>query len=430
MNIEFTVNGTELNNALNVVKNVTPRPFDRTGAAGYLIVIRGEKGTVYSRDAAHVIRASFGLTDVNGEGAFIYPSSHIQGFSFFEGQSIRFKVTKEGDSVLVKYSLDGDVGGERVSFDSKFMTTCDREFEESKNPCEFSVAFLREALALSKGFLSSSKEETAWKTLQVFDKEGSQSPDPKDPTKVIKPYERGDGYLYATNGSLAFYMYCSDFKGKSLSIHTQHVPLLQQFLGHCKGRVIITTGTNYMFAKDESSDLVFGWNHAIKQHSRFAYYSFSGDNVVVSVDRDNLLKAIDYTKSEMDPKSVRAKLVYDDADNKLQLQLASEGTHKGFASWRIDANTVSETKGRRSFTTNVSIDQLKSVVEMAKSPVLQLRVHFMEPTEKSPRGGVLFRTIDTFVLDQNGKVIGGSEVKNLPQGAAECTVTRFMPSYG
>ncbi len=68
MGIAFKVRASDLNAALDVVKIVSPRPFDKQGSAGYLFVIRGEVGYVYSRDAQHVARAEFPLVEVDGEG--------------------------------------------------------------------------------------------------------------------------------------------------------------------------------------------------------------------------------------------------------------------------------------------------------------------------------------------------------------------------
>ncbi len=434
MNIHFKVAATELNKALAIVKLVTPRPFDRTGSSGYLFIIRGQEGLVYSSNASYVARASFPLSEVEGEGAFIYPAAHVDAFGFFEGKDIVFDVTQEGDAIHVKYDPGPGLGagGDRISFDAKFMVTCDRELEASKNPCEFSAAALREALSMSKGFqLTDTKgEDDARKVIQIFDKnyETDEIKDGSPTGNKTRPYERGDGNLYVANGVQAFYLECSDFRGKSLSIHQQHVSLLQSFLSKCKGNVRVTTGTNMSFAKDDQGR-VLGWGHTTKQHGRYAYYSLTSDHMVFLLDRDDVLKALSYVRSEMDEKG-RIKFVYDDASETIQFQTAGEG--KTFSSWRIPVKLNPEgSKKRKSFVANSQVDHLRMILDGVKSPEAQLRVHLIDPSDKRPKGGAFFRTFDEFVLDREGRVIGGSGVteENLPEGAVLCKATRFTPSF-
>lgn len=428
MNIRFKVKGSDLNAVLAVVKTVTPREFDRQKAPGFLFVIRGTRGHVYSRDSIHVSRASFDLLDCEGEGAFIYPAKHANAFAFFDNKEIEFHVTQSGESVLVRYDAGSGVGGERSSFESKFMTTCDKELDDSSNPHAFSAAALREALSLAKGFQPSDSkdDDDPRKTIQVYDK-SFKAPDPKDPSKTAHPFERADGYMYATNGSQAFHLECSDFVGKALSIHARHVPLLQQFLGFCKGAVTITTGVNMTFARDADSDRVLGWTHATKQHSKFAYYALKIDHVVGLVDRDDILRAIAYMQSEMEDKSVRIRVVYDDSNKNLQLQIPAEGTHKGFSSWRIPI-VVEDTENRKSFTANAHIDQFKALFDGVKGSRVQVRFHLLEGDEKK-KARTMMRSIDEFVLDKDGKVVGGSGTMEIPEGSVTCKVTRFTPSY-
>lgn len=430
MDIRFKVNGSDLNSALAVVRTVTPREFDRQ-KAGYLFVIRGNRGYVYSRDSLHVARASFDLTEPDGEGAFIYPAANIGSFSHLEGDTISFRVTLSNGSVSVQYTSDSGAGGERASFESKYMTTCDKELDESAHPFKFAAGALREAVSLARGFLpaDSKDDDDPKKTLQVFDKT-HEAPDPKEPSNKVRPYEKGDGFMYATNGTQAFHLECSDFVGKSLTVHAKHIPLLQQFLSHCKGDIIITTGLNSTFARDVDSDRVLGWSHATKQHARFSYYSFKIDQTVGFVDRDAMLKALAYTQSEMEEKSVRIRVVYDNDLKTLQVQIPAEGTNKGFSSWKvpISVEDTEASKDRKSFVANAHIDHFRDLFSGSKGSKILVRFHLIEPKDGG-KSKTMMRSIDDFVLDRNGKVIGGSGVKELPEGAITCRVTRFTPSF-
>jgi hypothetical protein len=105
---------------------------------------------------------------------------------------------------------------------------------------------------------------------------------------------------------------------------------------------------------------------------------------------------------------------------------------------------VAETKGKaRSFplpavvidgseeqeiTFNVNIDRLIDLIDGVKGMDVQLRIAVIKADDKSPKERAMFRTIDEFLMDDNGKVVGDITAENRPEGSHECRVTRYMPS--
>lgn len=427
MGIKFSVKASDLNAALDIVSIVSPRPFDKQGTAGYLFVIRGLKGYVYSRDAQHVSRSEFVLSDVEGEGAFIYPASYINAFRAFGEHEITFSVT-DGETFSVAYSCANGAKSEKSSYDPKFMQSCDKDLDGASDERTFPAAILREALSLSKAFTSDAKDtraEEKQKTVQIFDK-NFEADDPKNPGQKHKPYEKGDGYLQASNGTQLFSFYSDAFVGKSLAIHSQHLPLLQSFLAKCQGDVTLSTGANMTFARDNTGR-VLGWTHHAAVLPKFASYALSSDQLVMWVDRSSVLHALKYVADEMDDRREKIKFIFDAASSSLQFQIA-EGNSKTVG-WPVPVRLKEdETKEKRDVQLNVNIAHFKDLFDGAKSNEIMLRLTVVPPNDKRPKESGMFRTIDEFILDATGKIVGGSGVEKKPEGSFVCKVTRFTPS--
>jgi hypothetical protein len=57
-----------------------------------------------------------------------------------------------------------------------------------------------------------------------------------------------------------------------------------------------------------------------------------------------------------------------------------------------------------------------------------MRVTILPADERRPKDTAMLRTIDEFLIDTDGKVIGGSGVETQPENTFRCRVTRYMPS--
>lgn len=429
MGITFKVKASDLNAAIEVASIVPPKPFDKQGSSGYLFVIRGDTGYVYSRDAQHVSRAHFPLIEVEGEGPFIYPAAFIGSFSSFTDDVLTFEVKNDDDNFVVKYTaMDGKAWEERPTFDHRQLQTCDKELTAATNERTFPVPILREALSQSRNFTETkdSKVDEKHKTVQIFDK-NLEVDDPKNPGQKIRPCEKGDGSLFASNGIQAFYFYSDAFRDRHLMVHSAHLPLLQSFLAKATGDITLKTGGNMTFAVDAAGQ-VLGWTHSNTGGiQKYAYYPLANDTHVVLLSRGPVLHALKHVKKMLDERRFKVKLNFDGTENTIQFQV-QEGSGKG-QSWPVGyVVKKDETKENKSFSLSVNVEHFIDLFEGCKSNEVELRITYLPAGEKRPKEQGLFRTVDEFILDQTGKVIGGSNVEKVPEGGIQCKVTRFMPS--
>lgn len=411
--IKFKLQAAALNSALDLVSTVQPKAFTPQGATGYLFVVRGERCFVYSQDSLHVARADFAIEDVEGEGAFIYPSQHVDSFKFAEG-TIGFTVTSEGDTHIVKYDLGNGAGGERTTFDPRLLAPCDKELTEATNERTFPVSVLRTSMSMSRNFLAKltdTRVEEHYKTFQIFD--GSQ-----------EAFAKADGYLFASNSIQAFYFYCDAFRQKGLAVHGQHMSLLTAFLSKCEGTVTLKTGSNKTFAED-SKGRVIGWAHHERTFSKFSYYALKMDKTILTVPKTRALNALKYTKTELDKTRDKIRLTFDHKTGSLRFHV-TESSGKA-TSLPVDVKVVASEE--KDITTSVNIDHLIELFDGSKAEEVELRIATIPASESNPKEKYMFRTIDEFWLDSEGKVVAGSGVEEgkEPQGAFRCKVTRFMP---
>lgn len=412
--MKFQAKAADLNAALDIVEIVKPRPITPQGGSGYLFVVRGETCYVYSRDSLRVARADFPVTDVEGEGAFIYPADYVGGFRFLQDEVLTFEAVSDGDLHTVRYTSLGGAASERTSYDPKLMVGCDRDVDAATDGRTFHVAILREAIGLAKPFLASpqdNKAEDQYKALQVFDDSN-------------EAWSRGDGTLFAANNPQALYFYCDAFKGKLLGLHSQHLPAVTAFLGKCEGDVTIKKGTNMTFAINEKGDIL-GWTHHAKSHQRYGYYSLKSDKFVIDVPVRAVVNALRYTKTELDAKRDKIRVNYTANTNELSFNVV-EGNAKA-KSFPVPVQPKDGSEADN-FTFAVNIDHFLALFDGAKGDRLELRVTILPVDERRAKEQAMVRTLDEFLIDASGKVIGGSGVENQPENAYRCRVTRFTPS--
>jgi len=79
-----------------------------------------------------------------------------------------------------------------------------------------------------------------------------------------------------------------------------------------------------------------------------------------------------------------------------------------------------EFRNPESFCVSVNVDQLRELFNTTCNEV-EFRVALVQ---KGSKTGAIFRTIDHFWVDPNGKVAQD----NTQEGVVECKVTRLMPS--
>ena len=411
--MKFKVNTRDLVNALDVVGIVPPQQVNQQGGTGYLLVVRGERCYVYSRDKEHVARAEFPIFEVEGEGAFIYPADYVSSFRL-AGETCAFETKEEGDQYIVKYVGSSGATSERPSFNPKFMNPFDRDLEAAKDSSVFSAAMLREAISICRPFLGKAQDtkvEDHNKLLQIFDK-----------TNPL--WAKGDGYMYATTGVQIGFFYCEAFVGKSLEIHGAHLPLLTAFLSKCDGDVTIKKGENHTFVIDQESR-VFGWVHHKGSHGKFSYYTLKFDTYVLAIDKGSLIDALRYTRGELKKDHDKIKVIYDHTDTTIRFSITDGSKTDSF---RVPVRVVEPVEGEerkslattQGFSFNVNIDHFMEMADTAGKQV-ELRVYPFTPPGRN-KETALFRTVDDFRMNLNGKVVVE------PEGSFRCRATRFMPA--
>jgi hypothetical protein len=299
------------------------------------------------------------------------------------------------------------------TLDPRLMARFDDDIKAATGEWVFPVAILRDAIGLAKPFISQVESaDDVLKTIQVFD-------------DTNEAWAKGNGTLFAANGVAAFYFQCDAFKGKGLGIHSQHFGIVLTFLAKCSGNVTIKTGKNMTFAIDERGSVI-GWAHQTRRHMKYGYYSLAQDKMVLDVPVDVVLRALTHMRDNINVSQDNKIRVIIDAIGKEMRFTATQGSrviNGPPVIFNPHAETVLEDK---SF--GVNIEHFTSLMSGAKGDRLELRLSFLPPNDKRPREQAMIRTLDEFVLDRDGKVIGGSGVQNPPEGSFRCLVTRYVSS--
>lgn len=412
--MKFTAKAADINSALEIVRIVDPRPITPQGGKGFLFVVRGTTCYVYSRDSLRVARADFPVTDPDGDGSFIYPAAYVNGFSFLQDEVLTFEAKSEGDVHTVSYSALSGASSDRTSYDPKLMASCDKDVEAATDERTYPVAILREAIRYAKPFLAEpqdNKAEDQHKTVQIFD--GSD-----------EAWARGNGTLFAANSTVALYFFCDAFKDRPFAVHGEHLSALTAFFAKCDQTVSIKTGKNMTFATD-TKGRVLGWTHHSKKYLKFGYYALKNDNYVFDVPVRALVNSLRYTATELDPKRDKIRVNYTAASNELQFTVV-EGNAKA-KSFPVPI-IAKEGSSPEDFSFAANLYHFINLLDGAKGDRIELRVLILKPDERRPKQQAMARTLDEFLLDGDGKVVGGSGVEEQPKDTYRCRVTRFMPS--
>lgn len=410
MSLKFRVQASDINQALDVVSIVTPRAATsaKEGNSGYLFVVRANGNcAVYSQEAMRLIRVGLAISEVEGEGAFVLPQEYVGGFKHLSG-SIDFEAGKDGERFYVRYR--GEVGNvvDRTTFDPKNLKVTDDMIESATDEQVLPASLLKKALDTVKGYLAEkdSKADEHYQTLQLFDTSKSE-------------WAKGDGHMYAADGIRACFFFCEQFKGKGLGIWGQHLPQIMSFLSKCEGDVTFKTSDNMTFAINQ--DRVLGWVHRTKLHPKFSYYSTDLEKHVLRMDKDFLVRSLMYMREESDSKKDRVRVVYEAEQDRWVLRFFTSETSGSVEGIPVTVIPESEDAKTKGFAFNLSLSALLDLVSHMESKQISLRVTIVPP-KGNRKEGALFRTIDQFWVDSNGKVLPG------PENGVECRVTRFFPS--
>lgn len=416
MDIRINFNLTDIISALDVASTVTPHSTLANEGAGYLFVVRGKECFLYSSDENCISRAKFDLIDSSGDGAFVFPaknlSSSLRPLAKEEETCVIEAHSDEDGRHTVKYITSPDgAEAEFGTFAPDSISRYDEDLEAASEVYEYSPGILREAISLSRAFMADKSDSTAPEALhgvEVLDK--------------VK-FEKGDGYLYATNKYLAFFFRSDHFVGKKLAIHGNYISAFLSFLSKCGDKVTIRIGDK-TFAVNERGD-VFGWARHGEQHDKFNYHTLKSDSLVARVNKARLLNALEASKGALKDKDKDGVVLnFDSKSNKIWFDVPESRAK----SIKVQADPIEAEEGAQpsqadSFFTTVSANRLIELVQSMKGYEIIFRGYLGKPKEGKKQATCLFRTIDEFHLDPST----GKPTPNKDEGIL-CRVTRFMPS--
>lgn len=453
MALKLKLKASKLIEALDIVKTVKPRSLTaQQDSSAYLFKVDTNKSAdpnkdgkpwcwIYSRGEQQVARAEFQLEELEGEGLFTIPSHHIDMWSMVPEDEITFESSTEtkadGNAFIVKGSSSSGMKHEHSSYDPRLIATCDKDFQSAVEGAKDTPAgkytwlpgILKEALGEANPFLPSADKKDSGgehlNTVQIFDESN-------------EAWAKGNGHMFCSDRTRAFYFQASDFEGKGLAVHSKFLGKLGEFLSKCSGPVKIYQSTNMSYAANDK-DQIFGWVHDVKLHDRWRYVPPSRDKYVLLVPKVTILNAIEATSKVVDEKQDRVKLIYTHNNTAVPgaghtLQFVANSSSSKFESFPVSAEDKDkETPSlAENFDCFVDLGHFKSLIGDAKGNQVELRVTIIAKDETHPKGGALLRTIDTFDIYGNGKLVSVSD-KPEPgattrETAYTCKVTRCMSS--
>lgn len=425
--------------ALDIVSVVEPRSLTAQQNSSAFLFKCGTNAdgkpwcSMYSRGEQQVARVEFPLEELEGEGLFTIPAHHIRMWTKVPDDVITFESTTEtkadGQAFIVNGRSTSGMKHDHSTYDPRLIATCDKDFEAAKAAGEqtYLPGILREALAEARPFLpGGDKKDVAGdhlNTVQIFDQ---SNPD----------WAKGDGHMFCSDSTRAFYFQSSDFEGKGLAIHSRFLGKLTEFLGKCSGPVKLYRSQNMAYASNDKGQ-IFGWVHETKTHSRFAYLSMARDKYVIIVPKVSILNAIDAAEMVVDAKADRVRLVYTHNNSAAggghTLHFTATASSSKFESFPVTTDDKKEEPSlEENFDCNVNLAHFKSLIQDAKGQQVELRVTIINKDESHPRGGALLRTIDNFEMYANGKLVTISDKPEPGTTSREtiytCKVTRCMSS--
>ena len=403
--MKFTIDPKELNSALTLAGVVSPEATVN-GIAGYLFSVTPTHCQIYSRDADHVVRVQAPITDLEGEGSFVYPASATSSFKFVES-AITLESVVEADHYIVKHATVDGEGGERSTVDPKLVADCEEDLTSAQSSFDFPVGVLQLALATVRPYLAGdgSNAQDAYKTLQIFD--------------ASKPeWAAGDGVMFAADNIRAAYFESSSFKGKPLAIYYKHLPYVQAYLAKAEGAVKVYDSAHMTYFVDAKESAI-GVLHNVNRHTKYSYYPIEKDQYVFRIAKDAMLKPLQYIKAELTEKGRdKVRISYSKDSGEFRVAMSSSTGKSHSRPIRVLQCVQAEPAD---FAVNANIDHILDLFNSVQGNEVEFRISVVR---KGTKDLALFRTIDHFWVGPNGKLV----IDGTAPEAIECKVTRFVPS--
>lgn len=418
--MKFKVQTSDWTSALSLASSVNPSAVDSQGTAGYLCVVRGEKCFLYSEDGKQRLRVSIPVFDVDGEGAFVYPTGSQGDLRYVDGW-VEFETGEDGGAYVVWCRRDtgGAKGGVHkiVTFAPNILKALDADLSSAEKTSSFPVVVLKEALGMTRPYLETKEQDAKpeFQNLQLF---GSDTG------------EEGNGFLLGFSMNKTSYFYSPDLEGKSLTVYLPRISLLQAFLAKSSGYVHVYRSENSTYFMN-SDEQVLGWSNQAFTMSKFGYYGFNLDRHVLRIPKAILEKELKYIRSTLPPDKNKAFWFYDHKAGTITIS-ASNTFGSEVDSVPIAATPLVPDEDERCWGPG----DLGSTVDVQCNVNLELLIPLVEAT-KHPRDIILgiaivkggkqhiFRVVEEYSIDQNGKYV---EKPVEGQEVYQCHSVRYVPS--
>ena len=433
--VQFSANRSELAEALRTVQLVGRPRHATNGRSGCLVVIEDGLGTISSRNATtwDVAAARFPVrtSSVTRGGSPIRRSMCCRYGSRRNEAAVSCRIQGYtlGDDHLVRQSTSDGASAIHATRAPGSFAPIEAHLTNLTNRRRFRTSILREAITMAKPFTlddgANATEKRKHRRLAAF--------------KCLRIYDsaagKADGTLYATNGYQHFYFYCDDFRGKSAEIPRAQIRPLAAFLRRCGPEVDLHDAPGMALATSKDWFHVFGWAKHTKPPLECKILPKNWDKVVLLVtDRAKLVEQLNFIKSELPKGHDKIEIEYkpEHEPGQLRFRFVAAGKTTSLQTDVVVAHCdLPEARlpdGIHGFANDVSVKQMLGLFQDVKAKVVEFRMFLMEE-HGGPKGGAGFRTVDEFLLDKEGKVVGGSgAIPDPANGVYQCKVTRFMPS--
>lgn len=419
--MKFKVLTAEWTGALAVVSSITPSAVDALGTSGYLCVVRGEKCFLYSEGDRQRVRVQIPVFDVEGEGAFVFPTGPHGDLRYVDG-AVEFEAGEDQEAHVVWCRREAGrtkAGGVHkiVTFNPSMLKSLDADFGKAEKTATLPVVVLKEALNMTRPYLSDPKEQGVKPecvNLQLFGADGDAE---------------GNGYMLGCSMNRTSYFYCPELEGTSLSVYAPRIPLLLGFLSRSTGKVEVYRSKNSTYFMN-SDEQVLGWSNQDFKASQFGFYGLALDKHVLKVSKASLEKELRYIRSTLPADKNKAFWRYDHKANALTIS-ASNSVGSEVDSLPIDVTPLvagddrcwgDGSQGKKSSVEcNVNLDLMIQLVEGTKHP--RDVVLGIAQTKNSKQ--YMFRIIEEYFIDEGGKYV---EKPAEGQGGFQCRTVRYVPS--
>lgn len=419
--MKFKVLTADWTAAIALASSITPSSVDAKGSSGYLCVVRGDKGYLYSEDGKQRVRVPIPIFDVEGEGAFVFPTGPQGDLRYVEGW-VEFEAGEEAGAQVVWCRRD--LGESRrgggvhkiITFTAKALKSFDADLGKATKTATFPVVLLREALNVTKTYLADAKDNTAkppHTNLQLF------GPDA----------DEGDGYMLGCSTNRSGFFFSPELEGNPLFVYGPRIPLLLAFLSKSSGVVTVHCSPNSTYFMN-AAEQVLGWSNQDYAGAKFGFHGLDLDQHILRIPRPSLEKELRYVRSTLPSDRNKAFCAYDHSSG--ILRIVADGPVGGkieslplAVTPLVDGDEGCWGSGDLGKTEdvqfNVNLDWMIQIVEATKHP----RDVVLGVAKEKKGNQYRLRIIEEYCIDEQGKYV---ENPTVDQKVYACRALRTIAS--